>query len=471
MEKQLKELAIRLYEIDAVKFGDFITKVGLKTPVYVDLRVLISYPKILKQISNILWGLTADVDNVNQICGVPYTALPIASIISAEWDIPMVIRRKEAKAYGTKKMIEGNFKHGDTCVIIEDVVTSGSSILETVRDLKNEGLQITQTLVILDRQQGGRKNIEKSGIKMQSLYTLTQLLEYLLEANKITSETLKEVTHYLAQHSAPVKTLEDGSSRRLKLDFTERSKIATSPLASKLLKLMDQKGTTLCLAADLTSANEILELSELAGPHIAVLKIHVDIIEDFDLSFIQKLKQLSSKHKFYLMEDRKFGDIGNTASLQYEKGIYKIAEWADFITAHPVPGPSILDGLKYALRNVSDDRGIFLVTQMSSNGALTTETYVKASVTLSQDSNLVVGHVCQSNIFSDPGLIQLTPGVKLTQTSDNLGQQYNTPEVVVNAGADLVVVGRGITESPDKLSSILNYKNQLWAAYKNRISS
>ncbi|XP_063980897.1 uridine 5'-monophosphate synthase [Diachasmimorpha longicaudata] len=472
MDKQLKELAIDLFEINAVKFGDFVTKVGLKTPVYVDLRMIIAYPKILRKISKILWALAEDDKDVDQICGVPYTALPIASVISVESDIPMLIRRKEAKAYGTKKLIEGSFKQGDTCVIIEDVVTSGSSILETVRDLQNEGLNVTKALVIMDRQQGGRKNIENSGIQMQSLYTLSQLMDYLLEAKKVTAETVQTVTTYLSENVAPVKTLEDESApKRLKLDFAERSKLAINPLAAKLLNLMSQKETMLCLAADLTSAQDIIDLTEIAGPHIAVLKIHVDIIEDFNQTFIQKLKQLSEKHRFLIMEDRKFGDIGNTVSLQYEKGLYKIAEWADLITAHPVPGAGILDGLKNALKNISGDRGVFLITEMSSQGALTRENYIKESLALSKDSDLITGHVCQSNIFSDPGLIQLTPGVKLAKASDALGQQYNTPEVVVSAGADLAVVGRGITESPDKISSILKYKTQLWAAYKNRISS
>lgn len=90
--------------------------------------------------ANLLVETIKDVKGVDIICGVPYTALPIATAVSLETGLPMVMRRKEAKDYGTKKLIEGVFTAGDQCLIIEDVVTTGSSILETVKDLQNEGI-------------------------------------------------------------------------------------------------------------------------------------------------------------------------------------------------------------------------------------------------------------------------------------------------------------------------------------------
>lgn len=234
---------------------------------------------------------------------------------------------------------------------------------------------------------------------------------------------------------------------------------------------MATKKTTICLAADFAKSSSILEIAELAGPHIAVLKIHVDIIEDFSRDFLTKLKTLSTNHNFLLMEDRKFADIGYIVSQQLSHGIFRIVEWADLITIHAVPGKGILDGIRTGWDNVVNERGLFIVAEMSSAGALTTGDYTNAASSMAKDDSSVTGFVCQNNIFSDPGLVQLTPGVKLVKSGDALGQQYNTPEEVVKSGADLVVVGRGITEAEDKLQAVLQYKKVLYEAYEKRVSN
>lgn len=157
-----------------------------------------------RKLSDAVWSLSKDSsENATQICGVPYTALPIATLISATNNIPMLIKRKEAKDYGTKKLIEGQFKQGETCVIIEDVVTSGSSILETAKDLKAAGLVVNEAYIIVDRQQGGKDNLTNNGITMKSLYTLTKLMDYLLKADKISPEQMQTVTDYLKNCQAP----------------------------------------------------------------------------------------------------------------------------------------------------------------------------------------------------------------------------------------------------------------------------
>lgn len=474
MEASLKELAVELYNIEAVKFGEFETKIGLKTPVYFDLRIIISYPKLMLKLAKALWTLQDDPMKVSRICGVPYTALPLATLISAEEGIPMIMKRKEAKSYGTKKLIEGVYLPGETCVIIEDVITSGSSILETVDALKKENLSVTEAYVLIDREQGGRKNLENHGIKVKCLFVITQLMKYLLEAEKITPEIVKNVDDYLAMNRAPSISVRGVPDDRLKLSYGKRAKLTTNPLASKLLDLMESKQTNICLAADLNRTGAILDLANEVGPHIAVLKIHVDIIENFNDRFVLRLKELAKQHRFLLMEDRKFGDIGNTVLLQYRHGLFKIAEWADLITVHPVSGASVIDALKKGLESITEPRGIFLVAEMSSEGALTTGDYLKSAVSMAEEaSDLVVGLVCQSDLSAKPGLLQLTPGVKLVKSAgDGLGQQYKDPQSVIDAGADLAVVGRGITETRHGyLKATLEYKRELWNAYEERINA
>ncbi|MFI5333569.1 MAG: orotate phosphoribosyltransferase [Chlamydiales bacterium] len=184
-----RELALRLFEIGMVKFGSFTLKSGLHSPVYLDLRLVISYPELLSKIAEMMWKRAEEL-SFQRVCGVPYTALPIATCFSVSHEIPMLLRRKEVKEYGTKKQIEGVFQKGETCLILEDVMTTGSSILETAESLQKEGLIVRDAVLIIDREQGGRERLNTQGIQTHSLLTLAELATYLYEANKINQNVL-----------------------------------------------------------------------------------------------------------------------------------------------------------------------------------------------------------------------------------------------------------------------------------------
>ena len=259
---------------------------------------------------------------------------------------------------------------------------------------------------------------------------------------------------------------------RMRMSFEDRSVLATCPLAKQLLQLMATKKSNLCIAADLTKSVEILNVAEAVGPYICLFKTHVDIIEDFTESFITSLKSVAQKHNFLIMEDRKFADIGNTVALQYSKGIFNISNWADLVTAHSLPGSGILKGLQSVLAD-SESRAVFLLAELSSSGNLISPKYSEDTIKLATSSEgigFVAGIVCQNkDIIVSPGLIQLTPGVQIDETSDVLGQQYNTPELaVIEKGADIAVVGRGILKAKNVEVAAKLYRDRLWAAYIER---
>ncbi len=190
------QLIKKLYQIGAIKFGDFTLRSGLQSPIYIDLRLIVSYPKLLEEIAEKMWDAVSS-HSFDRVCGVPYTALPIATALSLKQNVPMVMRRKEAKNYGTKKIIEGVVTPGENCLVVEDLVTSGLSVFETVTPLEEEGLKVTDIVVLLDRQQGGKKNIENKGYRLHSLFTLSDVLNTLQQDNCITPETVQEVQTFI----------------------------------------------------------------------------------------------------------------------------------------------------------------------------------------------------------------------------------------------------------------------------------
>ena len=113
---------------------------------------------------------------------------------------------------------------------------------------------------------------------------------------------------------------------------------------------MERKRSNLCVAADVTTMAELEAVAAAVGPHIVCLKTHCDMIADWDAAAPARLRALAQQHDFVLFEDRKFADIGSTVAAQLSGGVYRIASWADCVTAHALPGPGIVAGLAGVLR-------------------------------------------------------------------------------------------------------------------------
>jgi uridine monophosphate synthetase len=254
-----------------------------------------------------------------------------------------------------------------------------------------------------------------------------------------------------------------------KKSLQERAELSLNPTAKKLFTLMESKQTNLAVAADLTSSHALLKLAETIGPEICILKTHIDILDDFTPEVTQELRHLADLHRFLIFEDRKFADIGNTVCYQYRGGIYRIADWADIITAHAVPGPGIISGLKEI--GLPKGRALLLLAEMSSDGTLARGSYTDQTVKMAEaHSEFVIGFIALKKLSDNPRWIYMTPGVQLACGKDALGQHYQTPESVITAGTDLIIVGRGIYGTEDPKSQAKTYRRAAWQAYTQIVS-
>ncbi|XP_029704113.1 uridine 5'-monophosphate synthase [Takifugu rubripes] len=473
-------LILKLHDVNAVKFGEYKLKSGMMTPIYIDLRVLVSYPALMNQVSCLIYQRMQEEDlRFDSVCGVPYTALPLATIISSKHEFPMLIRRKEAKDYGTKRLVEGTIHEGETCLIIEDTVTTGTSILETAEVLQKVGLKVTDAIVVMDRKQGAAEMLASRGIRLHPIISMFNLLDVLREAQRIDSQTAQNVRNFILDHHTFSAKAGNGSEvpekqqcveKTTQLSYADRAKLSNvHPLASKLLTIMQEKQSNLCVSADVTSSEELLQLADSLGPSICLLKTHIDILKDYAAAVGHKLQALADKHNFLIFEDRKFADIGNTVKHQYEGGLYQISSWSHIVNAHVVPGPGVVKGLCAVGKPLG--RGCLLIAQMSSQGSLACGDYTNAALQMAvEQSDFVMGFICSSKICPRPEFIHMTPGVQMQAGGDVLGQQYTTPEeVIFNKGSDVIIVGRGILEAPDRLEAAELYRKMGWEAYTKRL--
>ena len=193
----LRPLILRLHDLGAVKFGQFTLASGRTSPIYIDLRLLVSDAGALRLAAQAyvdrLQGLTYD-----RLAGVPYGALPIATVIGQLLGQPVVYPRKEVKQHGLGRAIEGGYAAGERAVIIEDLITSGGSVLEAAETLRGAGLQVSDAVVLIDREQGGVANLAAAGITAHAVMRLGEILTVLTAAERITGEEAATVRAYLA---------------------------------------------------------------------------------------------------------------------------------------------------------------------------------------------------------------------------------------------------------------------------------
>ena len=200
-------LAETLWKLGAVQFGDFtLGRTTVNSPVYINLRLLVSHPTALWRAASIIWEeaqtlqsmLHPQMQQADRVAGVPFGGLHVATAFSLHAKIPMVYLHPRLDSLGND--IEGIYHPNERVLIMDDLLAGGGSILETALQLDEAGLIVGDAIVLLDRQQGGRERLRRQGINLVSILTLEVLMNYLMSSGKISEDWYRKTTAFLQIH-------------------------------------------------------------------------------------------------------------------------------------------------------------------------------------------------------------------------------------------------------------------------------
>jgi uridine monophosphate synthetase len=197
LSSPLSTLADELLSAGCIKFGEFTLKSGLKSPIYIDLRQIISHPKLLTEIAQAYLPLLSKLQ-FSRIAGLPYAAIPIATAISLAGDYPMIYPRKEVKTYGTKAEIEGEYHARETVVVIDDLATTGGSKFEAIEKLTSAGLVVKDVVVLVDRQSGAKESLAEAGYAMHAVLTISKMLDHWEKVGKVGKDKIEATRKFLS---------------------------------------------------------------------------------------------------------------------------------------------------------------------------------------------------------------------------------------------------------------------------------
>jgi orotate phosphoribosyltransferase len=185
-----------LVKTGCIKFGVFELKKGKLSSYYIDLKLLPSFPEGMKKVISIYEGLARNevgVENFDRISGIPVAGMPFASVLSYKLSKPFLYVRKATETHGRERKIEGVLSPGDRVLLVDDVVTTGRSIMEAAKVVRSEGGTVSHALVLIDRQEGGVQSLSKIDVKLHSFATVNEIAKILYEAELIDKRRYEEI--------------------------------------------------------------------------------------------------------------------------------------------------------------------------------------------------------------------------------------------------------------------------------------
>jgi len=200
----VKDLGQILVVNGVVKFGTFTLSSGKISPYYIDLRLVPSFPEVFSKVIaayenslKVLIGL----DNVDAVGGVPTSGLTYAAVVAYNLKKPLIYVRKENKTYGTEKEVEGVLKPGYKIALIDDLITTGGSLVKTIDTLRQKGVEVDNVIVLIDRLEGGANLLAEKGVKLNAITNIGELADLLHEMEIIDSEQHRHIKSQIKANS------------------------------------------------------------------------------------------------------------------------------------------------------------------------------------------------------------------------------------------------------------------------------
>ncbi len=188
-------LAKALWDLGAIQFGDFtLGRTTLHSPVYVNLRLLSSNPRALQRSGRVIHEEVQTLQRMRnprvqpfqRVSGIPFGGLHLALAYSLASKIPLVYIHPAKERNGARAFVEGKYERGETVLLVDDLITSGGTVIETAAFLRTEaGLRVRDVVVLLDRQEGAEERLRKHGYNLISILGLEAMLNYLMASGRI----------------------------------------------------------------------------------------------------------------------------------------------------------------------------------------------------------------------------------------------------------------------------------------------
>lgn len=426
----MNDLILDLYQKDCIKLGNFKLKNNDTSPIYIDMKNIISYPYIVNSIVS-MFGEKILKTNFKRVCGIPYGGMHIASIVSYKYNYPLLLLRKETKSYGTKKNLEGEFYDNEKCIVFEDVITTGSSLVQYLKILTRHKIVVNDVFVICDRKH--TKNDLLLQYNLHVLFTMYDVLNILMINSVINIEQLQNLTAFVTNNS----------KKTYKYSYKYRKKLTQNLMLKELFDIVDSKCSLLILnCSNIRDPKIIIQYVSLLGDHICLLHINTNIINNLSTSVLDGLSKLSQHHKFKIMDT--FTD--------------KINNLSDIL---------LVDGLQINNNIIIKNKAVILKTNIDKVDNIQDSVTKYCHNYAKENKDFMIG-LSSKNIFDkDESLIYISP--EIDRNTTHVNKTTGIYQDLFENNIDLITLGEDFIKLPNIAEKIVMIKKMTWTVYLNSI--